>query len=127
MTAQLRNFIDASKRLVVLTGAGCSTESGIPDYRSPGGAWTRQLKLNVVNEQAGIAKSGPGIPGQGLGFTHRQARRWGRLLRRRKDRHPRVGMSELQRPGEVLDVARASRAVRGSSPKRHSINFNIEV
>lgn len=26
---------------MVLTGAGCSTESGIPDYRSPGGSWSR--------------------------------------------------------------------------------------
>uniref|UniRef100_A0A6P7FDD2 NAD-dependent protein deacylase Sirt4 n=1 Tax=Diabrotica virgifera virgifera TaxID=50390 RepID=A0A6P7FDD2_DIAVI len=30
----LRNFIDSSKKLLVLTGAGISTESGIPDYRS---------------------------------------------------------------------------------------------
>ena len=38
-------FIRQSKRLVVLTGAGCSTESGIPDYRSPGGAWTRHKPI----------------------------------------------------------------------------------
>jgi NAD-dependent SIR2 family protein deacetylase len=37
---ELHAFLDRSKRLVVLTGAGCSTDSGIPDYRSPGGAWT---------------------------------------------------------------------------------------
>jgi NAD-dependent SIR2 family protein deacetylase len=36
----LAAFIGASRRLLVLTGAGCSTESGIPDYRSPGGVWT---------------------------------------------------------------------------------------
>lgn len=41
----LSEFIDRSKRLVVLTGAGCSTESGIPDYRSPGGAWTRHKPI----------------------------------------------------------------------------------
>jgi NAD-dependent SIR2 family protein deacetylase len=41
----LSTFIDDSRRLVVLTGAGCSTESGIPDYRSPGGAWTRHKPI----------------------------------------------------------------------------------
>lgn len=41
----LTDFIARAKRLVVLTGAGCSTESGIPDYRSPGGAWTRHKPI----------------------------------------------------------------------------------
>lgn len=41
----LANFLFESRRLVVLTGAGCSTESGIPDYRSPGGAWTRHKPI----------------------------------------------------------------------------------
>jgi NAD-dependent SIR2 family protein deacetylase len=41
----LLEFIDRSNRLVVLTGAGCSTESGIPDYRSPGGAWTKHKPI----------------------------------------------------------------------------------
>ena len=41
----LAELIAKSKRLVVLTGAGCSTESGIPDYRSPGGAWTRHKPI----------------------------------------------------------------------------------
>src|SRR5258708_26997990 len=42
---RVADFIAASERLVVLTGAGCSTESGIPDYRSPGGAWTRHKPI----------------------------------------------------------------------------------
>src|SRR6185369_4165998 len=45
MIDRLTEFIGRSRRLVVLTGAGCSTESGIPDYRSPGGAWTRHKPI----------------------------------------------------------------------------------
>jgi len=40
----LRDLIARSERVVVLTGAGISTESGIPDFRSPGGLWTRGIK-----------------------------------------------------------------------------------
>jgi NAD-dependent deacetylase len=38
----LRRMLDEAKRIVVFTGAGISTESGIPDFRSPGtGLWTK--------------------------------------------------------------------------------------
>ncbi|WVZ88696.1 hypothetical protein U9M48_035183 [Paspalum notatum var. saurae] len=40
----LHQFIDKSKRLLVITGAGMSTESGIPDYRSPNGAYSTVFK-----------------------------------------------------------------------------------
>jgi len=38
---QLRALIGSAKRIVAFTGAGISTESGIPDFRSPGGIWTK--------------------------------------------------------------------------------------
>jgi len=38
---QTAEWILQSQRLVVFTGAGLSTESGIPDFRSPGGVWSR--------------------------------------------------------------------------------------
>ena len=34
--------IQASRRILVVTGAGVSTASGIPDFRGPGGVWTRR-------------------------------------------------------------------------------------
>ena len=37
----LRDFVDRHQRLFVLTGAGCSTSSGIPDYRDTDGNWKR--------------------------------------------------------------------------------------
>lgn len=37
----LQEFIDRHRRLFVLTGAGCSTASGIPDYRDADGKWKR--------------------------------------------------------------------------------------
>jgi NAD-dependent SIR2 family protein deacetylase len=41
----LVEFVQRSRRLLVLTGAGCSTESGIPDYRDREGAWKRQQPM----------------------------------------------------------------------------------
>src|SRR5918998_3451555 len=37
---QVRGWVDEAERVVVLTGAGISTDSGIPDFRGPNGVWT---------------------------------------------------------------------------------------
>jgi NAD-dependent deacetylase len=41
LTDKVAALILESSRVVVFTGAGISTESGIPDFRSPGGIWTK--------------------------------------------------------------------------------------
>jgi NAD-dependent deacetylase len=41
LSARVAELILCSKRAVVFTGAGVSTESGIPDFRGPGGLWER--------------------------------------------------------------------------------------
>jgi NAD-dependent deacetylase len=42
---RLADLIADSRRAVVFTGAGISTESGIPDFRSPGGVWSRMKPI----------------------------------------------------------------------------------
>lgn len=41
----LARLIDQALNVVVFTGAGMSTESGIPDFRSPGGVWSRMKPI----------------------------------------------------------------------------------
>ena len=43
---ELRRMLEESRRVVVFTGAGVSTESGIPDFRSPGGLWTKYQPID---------------------------------------------------------------------------------
>jgi NAD-dependent deacetylase len=53
--AALRELLRAARRAVFFTGAGSSTESGIPDFRSPGGMWSRLRPIDfqdfVASEQ----------------------------------------------------------------------------
>jgi NAD-dependent deacetylase len=44
--AELRRLIADASRIGIFTGAGISTESGIPDFRSPGGIWTRMRPID---------------------------------------------------------------------------------
>ena len=46
LLSNLRTLLAQSRRAVVFTGAGISTESGIPDFRSPGGIWTKYQPID---------------------------------------------------------------------------------
>src|SRR5688572_25053135 len=42
---KLADMVATANRVVVFTGAGMSTESGIPDFRSPGGVWSKMKPI----------------------------------------------------------------------------------
>jgi NAD-dependent deacetylase len=53
--AELARLLRAARRAVVFTGAGISTESGIPDFRSPGGIWTQYQPIDFRDFMASEA------------------------------------------------------------------------
>ena len=51
---ELKELIDKSKKIVVFTGAGVSTESGIPDFRSKDGLYNE--KDNILNVESNMSR-----------------------------------------------------------------------
>jgi NAD-dependent deacetylase sirtuin 4 len=88
----LNAFISNARRLVVLTGAGCSTESGIPDYRSPGGPWTRHKPIyyNDFVRSAEVRRY----------YWARSYRGWPRFAAARPNAAHRA-LADLERQGKV--------------------------
>jgi NAD-dependent deacetylase len=50
--SRLAQMLETAHRAVVFTGAGISTESGIPDFRSPGGLWTKYKPIDFQDFMA---------------------------------------------------------------------------
>ncbi len=54
--AALAAALAEARRIVVFTGAGVSTESGVPDFRSPGGVWSRMKPITYQDFVADEAR-----------------------------------------------------------------------
>lgn len=58
----LLQWLSASDKLVVFTGAGISTDSGLPDFRGPDGVWTRKDKgLPPTDKKLDWTKTDPNV------------------------------------------------------------------
>ncbi len=68
--ATARRWLDEATAVVVLTGAGISTDSGIPDFRGPQGVWTRNPKAELMS-QLSYYVSDPEV--RRLSWQHRRA------------------------------------------------------
>jgi NAD-dependent deacetylase len=73
---RVRAWIDEAERVVVLTGAGISTDSGIPDFRGPQGLWTKDPDAEKA-AQLSVYMSDPEVRKKGwksrMAWTERQA------------------------------------------------------
>src|SRR5689334_16296931 len=49
-TERVRAWVEEARRIVALTGAGISTDSGIPDFRGPQGLWTRNPAAEKMSD-----------------------------------------------------------------------------
>ena len=90
-------LVAAARRVTVLTGAGISTDTGIPDFRGPNGVWTK----NPAAEKASTLAHYLADPG---GASRRRGRPgWRRHLRRRAQRRA-PALVDLERQGKLVAI-----------------------
>ena len=76
--AALTQLLKDAQRVVVFTGAGISTESGIADFRSPGGVWSRMKPIyfqDFVAHEPSRLEAWTRVYSGAAGWTGRPARR----------------------------------------------------
>eukprot|EP00756_Hemistasia_phaeocysticola_P055230 Hpha_TRINITY_DN3114_c0_g1::TRINITY_DN3114_c0_g1_i1::g.96799::m.96799/K12410/npdA; NAD-dependent deacetylase len=91
-----RRLVAGAKRVVVLTGAGVSTDSGIPDFRGKRGLWTRYPKAEQA-AQLDVYKKDPSVRAASWRMYRRMTKEW--------SPHPNEGHKacvELEKSGKLL-------------------------
>jgi NAD-dependent SIR2 family protein deacetylase len=112
----LEDFIDRHDRLFVLTGAGCSTNSGIPDYRDSDGRWKRTPPVTI---QAFL-----GTTGTRQRYWARSLIGWRRFGRATpNDAHRALAKLEAQRRCELLLTQNVDR-LHQAAGSRHVIDLH---
>jgi NAD-dependent deacetylase len=113
--ARVAGWLHTARSVVALTGAGISTESGIPDFRGPQGVWTRDPKAEAMSDIR-FYVADPEL----------RKRAWqGRLHHPARGAKPNAGhraLAELERRGHLQVLITQNidglHLVAGSSPER---------
>jgi NAD-dependent deacetylase len=112
---QVSAWLQRAERVVALTGAGISTESGIPDFRGPDGIWTRDPKAEAMSDIRHYVAD-----------AELRKRAWqGRLHHPARGAEPNAGhraLAELERQGRLHTLITQNidglHLAAGSSPER---------
>jgi NAD-dependent SIR2 family protein deacetylase len=116
---QLRDWVNAHRRIVVLTGAGVSTASGIPDYRGPDGIWKRNAPITYqqfMRESAMRAR-----------YWARSFVGWPRVARAQPNRAHRA-LVELEARGRIgLLVTQNVDGLHARAGHRHVIDLHGRI
>jgi NAD-dependent deacetylase len=113
--AKVAGWLHTARSVVALTGAGISTESGIPDFRGPQGVWTRDPKAEAMSDIR-FYVADPEL----------RKRAWqGRLHHPARGAEPNPGhraLAELERQGRLAALITQNidglHQVAGSTPER---------
>jgi len=68
----LKTLIEQAARVAIFTGAGMSTESGVPDFRSPGGVWSKMKPIyfqDFINNEAMRCEAWTRVFNRSAGWT----------------------------------------------------------
>lgn len=123
--SELIRYLRASQKILIFTGAGISTASGIPDYRGPGGVWTRRQPVYYQDFMASEASR--------VEYWDYKLEGW-EAFRDAKPNGVHSAIVKLEKAGKLLMVVTQNidglHVLAGTSPERlvelHGTNTMVE-